>query len=249
MFQPVKVGFGEFMGRFYAGMAQSVKMNHTTKAMHEFARRGQSKAMAWAPGRMVDSAQAMLDAWQRSDTDPAPTQPAKLPVVIVAMADDYTPTTRDFNRQVDNSQWVIIPGDAKERAFGLRTVLADIRVQVAVFASEQPTASNISALFTSFLGAMENRRFYAEFAFAGIPMQWPVQIEDPGPMGVAVKDDENKNVKIVAVDLTLKATVPLFDAPSAEEPSDGKGIPGDPNDPAGYPVVVETVMNRLEPPR
>jgi hypothetical protein len=45
-------------------------------------------------------------------------------------------------------------------------------------------------------------------------------------------------VTILAIDLTLKAEVPLFDAPKEGEYNDGKGVPGT-DDPAGYPVVVQ----------
>lgn len=40
---------------------------------------------------------------------------------------------------------------------------------------------------------------------------------------------------ILALDLTLKVEVPLFDAPKPGDPNDGKGIPGT-DDPAGYPL-------------
>ncbi|TCV72461.1 hypothetical protein EDE11_1527 [Methylomonas methanica] len=39
------------------------------------------------------------------------------------------------------------------------------------------------------------------------------------------------------MDITLKAQIPIYDAPKVGEPNDGKGVPGT-DDPAGYPVVI-----------
>jgi hypothetical protein len=231
MFEPVKIGFGEYMGGFYASLVP------TTKPMHEFIARGLGKSIAWAPSRMVDAATDMLDSWQRNDTDSATTQPAKLPVIIVAVDRSYTPTGREFTRQVAESQWVIIPGDVKERAFGLRAIAGDIRAQVVIIAADEPTARSLSAQFCLYLDAIPNRRFAARHTFAGMALDFPVQIESPDSPVVNVQS-EYKNVVIMAVDLTLKTEIPLFDAPIVGDPNDGKGTPGT-DDPAGYPLVTD----------
>jgi hypothetical protein len=231
MFEPVKVGFGEYMTAFYNSIVP------TTKPMQEYVLRGVGKAIAWAPSRMIDAAEEMLASWQRNDTDSADTQPAKLPVIIVAVAKDYTPTGRDYTRQAAESQLVIIPDDVKERAFGLRTIAGDIRAQVVIMAADEPTAKSLASQFCLFLDAMLNRSFTARHAFAGMDMDWPVQIESPETLFMNIQTDV-KNVTILAGDLTLKAEIPLFDAPKEGEYNDGKGVPGT-NDPAGYPVVVQ----------
>jgi hypothetical protein len=232
MFEPVKIGFGEFMTEFYNSLVP------TTKAMEEFIARGVGKSIAWAPGRMIDAAEDMLASWVRNDTDSAPTKPAKLPVVIVAFAKDYTPTGRDFTRQVAEPLPVIIPDDEKERVFNLRTLAGDIRAQVAVFAADEPTARSIASQFALFLDVPSNRRYSARYSFAGVDHYFPVQIESPEALFVNIQSGA-KNVSILAGDITLKAEIPLFSAPKDGDPNDGKGIP-ETDDPAGYPVLAQT---------
>lgn len=242
MFEAIKVGFGEYMVGFYNTLVP------TTKAMPEFLQRGAAKAMAFAPSRLADSFEEMVSAWQRNDTDTSDTRPAKLPAIIVAMAQDYTPTGRDFTRQLADSMQVIIPGDAKERVFGLRTVAGDIRTQVVVVAQDEPTAKSIGSQFLLFLDAMPNRRFHYDHTFAGVTTAWPVQIESTDIPAIAAKT-ESKNIVILAIDLTLKAQIPLYDAPAVGDPNnDGKGVPGT-SDPSGYKVVtlVTPTSNEAKP--
>ena len=237
MIEAVKVGFGEYMGGFYSTLVP------TTKSMYEFIARGLARSIVWAPSGMVDAAEDMLSSWQRNDTDSAATKPAKLPVIIVAMARDYTPTGRDFTRQITESMPVVIPGDAKERHFGLRTIAGDIRAQVAIFADNEPTARSIAAQFCLFLDAMPNRRFHAQYTFAGATTDWPVQIESPDSPVVSVQTGL-KNVVIMVVDLTLKAEIPLFDAPNPGDlNNDGKGVPGT-IDPPGYKALAEVGISK-----
>lgn len=229
MFEPVKVGFGQFMAGFYAGLVP------TTRPMEEFVARGLGKSVMWAPGRMVDAAEEMLSLYARDNVNGTPTKAFELPVVFVAMAKDYTPTGREFTRQAADREWVTIPDDDKGRIFRLRTVAADIRAQVVIAAADEPTARSIAAQFALYLDATDRRRFPAPFEFAGLPMDWPVTVETPEVPAVAVQGDA-KNLTLLAADLTLKATVPLFDAPKPGDPNDGLGVPGT-DDPAGYPAV------------
>lgn len=231
MFEPLKVGFGEYLTGFY-----SILMP-TTQPMQEYVQRSLAKSIAWAPSRMVDAAEEMLAAWQRNDTDSAPTRPAKLPVILVCMDQSYTPTGREFATQISNSVKVIMPGDTKERLFGLRTVFGDIRVQLVFAAADEPTARSMAAQFLNYIDAVPNRRIGYTTTFAGINEDWVAMIESPDVPAVAIHTGV-KNLVMLAVDLTLKAQIPLYDAPKAGEPNDGKGIPGT-DDPAGYPVVIE----------
>lgn len=229
MFEPVKVGFSQFLTGYYNNVVP------TTKPLIEYITRGVGKSINWAPSRMVDSAIDVLDSWQRNDTDSSPTQPAKLPVIIVAMAKDYTPTGRDFTRQITENFRGILDGDTKERYFGIKTIAGDIRTQLFFIAADEPTAKSLAAQFCLFLDHPGNRRFDSNFTFAGIDNFYPTQIEAPD-MPVSNIQNDTKNITILAVDLTLKCTIPLFDAPKVGEPNDGKGVPGT-NDPAGYPLV------------
>ncbi|MDR1848869.1 MAG: hypothetical protein LBQ75_02400 [Zoogloeaceae bacterium] len=238
MLTPIKIAFGEYMGRFYRSLVP------TNAITQEFCERGLAKAIAWAPARMVDSAYEMLQAWQRNDTDSAPTRPPKIPVILVGMARDWLPTGRDFTRQVAEPVKVEIPGDEKGRVFGLKTMAGDIRAQVAFFAHEESTARALAAQLLLFVDGVENRRFNALYEFAGQKLPFPCSLEDPGAPGMLQQVDE-KNLTILAVDLTLKATIPIFDAPRPGEENDGLGIPGT-DDPAGYPRVSGIDMNSKE---
>lgn len=229
MLQPVKAGFGEFMGRYYASIVPN------TGPLQGYVRRGLAKSIAWAPGRMVDAVEEMLSLYMRSDINNAKTKPAEMPAIIVAMAKDYMPTGRDYTRQVADKMMVVIPSDPKERVFGLRAAAGDIRVQIAVFATDEPSARSLAAQFLLFLDATPNRRFTATYSFAGQNMDWPVQIEAPDIPAQAIAT-EAKNLTVLAIDVTVHAEMPLFDAPAAGQPNDGKGEPGT-DDPAGYPVT------------
>lgn len=229
MLQPVKIALGGFLGRFYQSITP------TTKPLERFVTRGLAKSVAWAPARMIDAAEEMLSLWMRSDLDDATTKPPELPAIIVAFSKDYTPTGRDYTRQVADKQMVMIPGDTKERLFGLRAVAGDIRTQLVIFATDEPSAHSLAAQFMLFLDAAPNRRFEASYTFAGQVLDWPVQIESPDNPAMSIQT-EAKNLTVLAIDLTLRAEIPLFDAPAAGDPNDGKGTPGT-ADPAGYPMV------------
>lgn len=230
MFEPLKVGFGEYLTGFYASLVP------TTKPMGEYIQRGIAKSIVWAPSRMVDSAEEMLAAWQRNDADSAPTRPPKLPVILVAIDQSYTPTAREQGAQIADSKKVIIPSDPKQRLFGLRTVYGDIRAQMVVAAADEPTARSIAAQLMLYMEAVPNRRLGYTTSFASVSQDWVAMIESTDMPAAAIHTGV-KNVVMLAVDITLKAQIPIYDAPKAGEPNDGKGIPGT-ADPAGYPVVI-----------
>lgn len=232
MFEPIKIGFGGLLGQFYGNILP------TTKPLIEYIARGQQYAMAFASSTMVDEATKMLEAWQRNDTYNGSTTPAKLPVILVAIDRDYTPTPREFARQMSDSIEMAIPGDSLTRVFGLRTVAADIKMQIVIVANDEPTAHSLSAQFNLFLDATLNRRFGVPWAFAGITHNWPCQIETPQIDFLNVKTDM-QNICIIAGNVLLRTTIPLFDAPAAGQPNDGQGVAGSSTNPAGYPVVVQ----------
>ena len=222
------------MGSFYASLVP------TTPALQQFTTRGLKKSILWAPARMSGAAEEMLSAWQKNGTDSATTAPPEMPVILVAMAKDYMPTGRDFTRQIADNIQVIVPGDAKERLFGLRVAAGDIRAQVAIFAHDTGTASSIASQFLLYLDTVHGRRFPATFTHAGVATEWPVQVESPDAPASSVPTDA-KNLTILIIDLTLKASIPLYDAPAAGQPNDGQGTAGDASDPSGYPVVTQVI--------
>lgn len=232
MFEPVKAAFGNYMGGFYSSLVP------TTKGMQEYVARGLAKSIVWAPARMVDAIEEMLSTWQRNDTDGTPTQPPEMPIIFVAMAKDLMPTGRDYTRQASEQVMVILPEDVEERAFNVKAISGDIRTQIAICAHDEPTARSLASQFLLYIDNMENRRFSAHYIFASQDLTWPVQIESPEVPAMSIQLDV-KNLTVLALDVTLKASVPLFYAPSEGQPNDGKGIPGSVADPAGYQVVVQ----------
>lgn len=229
MFEPVKAGLGEFMQDFYRDVVP------TTKPLEEFVSRGFPYCVAWAPTRMIDKAEEMMGAWQRNDTRQGPTHPAKLPALLVAASKDYTPASRDYTTQIADPVDVTFPDDPKGRYFRMRLVAGDVRAQVAIAASDEPTAKSLAAQFLLYLDSPSRRGFMARYRFAGIDHEFPAQIEAPDNPAINVETG-TKNLTILAIDLTLKCSVPMFMAPHAGEPNDGKGVPGT-DDPAGYPLV------------
>lgn len=231
MFQPVKDALGEFMVKFHRELVP------TTPALEKLAALPVAKAIRVAPARMIDAAEEMFGKYLREEDEDQPaTRPHFLPVIIVALAADYTPVGRDFTRQSER-RLVVIPEDPKERVFGLRSLAGDMRMQVGIFAAEEMTARDIAAQLCLFIDRTDMRTVRATYRFAGIETQWPVQLETPEVMASRVPTDA-KNLSILVVDLNFHCTVPIFDAPKAGEPNDGKGTPGDLSDPAGYPVTV-----------
>lgn len=229
MFEPVKVAFAEYVGRFYQSLYP------TTRGMDEYCKRGLEKAVAWVPGRMVDAAEEMLDAWQRNDTDSAATLP-RLPVVLIAMSKDVTPSGRDYTRQIADAEWFTFACDPKERAFKVKTMSADVRAQLAIFAHDEPTARAIAAQWLLFTEGVANRGFASTIMFSGMEHHWPVRIENPSASVMSIQTDA-KNITLLSVDVMLKASIPLFFAPKVGEPNDGKGDPANPDDLAGFPVL------------
>ncbi|MGL5451848.1 MAG: hypothetical protein ACRDBT_05485 [Aeromonas sp.] len=239
MFEPVKAALGGFMQGFYRQIAP------TTKPLNEFTTRGFAQCVAWAPGRLVDKADEMLGAWMKNDSAQAPAALPKLPVILVGVATDYTPIASNYGTQIAEPIDVLLPGDEKGRYFQMRLVAGELRAQVAIFAHDEPTAKSLAAQFLLYLSSPANRGFDAVFAYAGVDNTLPVMISTQDNPAMSIETGA-KNLKALAIDLTLICSVPIFNAPADGEPNDGKGIPGT-ADPAGYPLtqVVDIDANEV----
>lgn len=239
---PTKDGFGRFLGEFYT------QFRPLTKATAEWKTRGMPRAMVWAPGRMIDQAELMLQSWRKNANTAAgssraqPGGTAFLPVVVAAMGKDWTPVQGDAGRQVSEQLSVMLPDDVLQRYYGLRVMEAEVRTQIAVFAAESETAGAIVSQLCMFLADMRRRTFQAVYNFAGQDLEWPVQVQTPDVAAVPLPS-EQQNLTIITVDLTLRPTIPLFDAPAEGEPNDGQGVPGDWVSPPGYPTVRQVDAN------
>lgn len=238
MFEPVKIALGQFVRKWFDDLAP------TTKPLVRYVSLPYADAVQMVPGRMIDAATDALNKYLRADNkDGKPSAPYVLPVTLIGLASDYTPTGRDYTRQISEGVFFRAPDDEKGRVFRVRTIAGDIRAQIVFIAQEPPTARSMAAQFLLFLDRPDSRRFLADYVYAGKVHRFPVQVESPDSPAMQVSADPAKNLCILAVDITLKCTVPIFDAPKAGEANDGLGTPGSYRDPAGYPVVTEVQAN------
>ena len=219
---PVKAAIGEWLVAFHA------QFYADTPAAVEWAGRQPDRAMAWVPGRMVDQAQEMLDSWKRNDNSGAAGQSAFLPTLLIAVAPDWTQTPGEAGRTVMDWTDFCFPNDTEGRLFKLRTMSADLRAQVLVVASEPLTA--MSMIGQLCVWADSNRRLSAPFLFNGFTSRWPTVRIGADPM--AIPTPLGEQITVLALDLTFRATMPMFKGPTGTEPNDGRS-------PAGYPVLVD----------
>ncbi len=245
MFQPVKDAFGLYLQDFFSELAP------TTRALKEYVTRAPKAAISLAPSRLVDQANEMFIKYLRADVKknlpglpckrlkPA-TTPHLLPVILAAISQDVTPTPRDYTHQMTEKTPFVFPDDPLERVFKLRTLTNDLRAQVVFFAQEEPTARSMAAQFLLFLDQVQKRRFWAEYEFAGCCWRGACQVDNPEIFTPAM-DTGTSNLVVLAADVTLRCTVPIFYAPKKGEPNDGKGTAGSIKNPAGYPVVSNVV--------
>lgn len=228
MFEPVKHAFGRFMGDFYASLVP------TTKPMQEFCARGLEKSIGIAPGKMVDAAESMVNSWiknvQESENGSTrgPSKNHQFPAIIVAFAKDSPAYEREYGRPMSDAEFVQIPDDPLKRIFKLRTIGLDMRVQIVVISHDEPSARSIAAQFQAFVDQGDKRRFKAVYEFAQTETLWPCQIENTSVPFLNIPSEAD-NLTLLASDLTLHCTVPLFEASPV-----GKGIT-----PYGFPAVRE----------
>jgi len=223
---PLQAGFGEYMARFYAQLVAD------TPAMAEFIKRGLSKSIVWAPGRMIDSVEDMLSEWRKNDNAGGPSDSSYLPVMLCSMSKDFMPSMADWGVAVGTSIDVMNPDDPHQRAFKLRTSSNEYRVQVVIVAPEVETAHSIAMQFHLWANGDGGRRFKHWHKHAGIAHDFPAVLEDID-LGALDAKSEQKNITILTVNMMLRAVIPIFKAPGESEANDGKPAP------AGYPVVLE----------
>lgn len=223
----VKTAVGHYLTRWYNFLAAN------TQAMQEFTSRGAAKSLMWVPDRMVDAVEEMLASYRKNNTTGVPGANAKFPVVLIAMSKDFSPVTGDWGRQAGDRMLVRLTDEDNASVYGYRQALMEARLQVALCATDSPTARSLATQFALFVGAVRNRTFYSEFQFGQYVLKMPIQIENPDIAFMSMPGDQT-NVSILVGDLTLKITIPYLDAPKAGEPNDGST-----NNPPGYPQLSE----------
>lgn len=220
----------------------------TTKALQDFVDRETPLAVLEAPSRMIDSVESMLNSYRKKDNDKAPGTSAHLPVTFFAVARDMLPALDWASRaQAEPGQYVILPDDPKERVFEIRIWSGEVRAQVVHIAPDDPTNRSMAMQFGMFMSQFSSRSIPLPFRFAGVDFEWPAMIETPDFFTNHTPNGQD-NLVIRSQDMTLRLSIPFLKAPGAGEGNDGKGTPGDPNDPSGYAVVQQIDIETLRGP-
>ena len=202
---PVRLGLSLYVRRWYESLLP------TTNALDEYVARGINRAVAWAPDRMVDAAEEMLASYRRNENTATPNRNALLPMAIMAMAKDYSVTLGDWGHNLADKKFVRLVDEPDAQYYGYRHVMADFRAQIVLFAAEDATARSLASQFALFISATLNRRFIANYEHAGIAIPMTVMIENPDIVFQSIPNDQ-KNLTMLAGDITLKTIVPYFDA-------------------------------------
>ncbi len=219
MFEQVKVAFGKYMEGYFRTLQDTARLS-------EFISRPYPTAVIVVPSRMVDAQEEMLLKYFRKDGKPnEPTYPYKLPIIFVGFAKDTIPTGRDYTREIADKSLIEI--DGLNEVTEVRTSAIDLRTQVVINTYDEPSARSLMAQFLLYLDETPSRRFWSTYVYKGKETFWPVQIEDPAPVPMSIATD-SKNLTTLAVDLTLKATVPLFYEykPKVQNPVSCHGVAG-----------------------
>lgn len=232
-FLPVRIGLGLYLQRFHA------ELSIDTPALAEFAARDFAKTLVMAPGRMIDQAGAMLDAWRANDNTGEAQPRSPLPIMIAALSRDFVPVAPDGGGHAWADKTAVrIPADPKHRMFDLRAVSAEVRAQIVFAAAEPMTAQSLAMQLHMHASQSHRRSFPARYMLAGMVEEWPVKIESSDIIAVASPGDAT-NLTVLAADLTLRVTIPMLSAPRlTASDADGQGT-DDLMDPSGYLGVQE----------
>jgi hypothetical protein len=235
-FHHVKVGLGEYLTKWKEFLVAD------TPGLQAYAARPLAESIIFVPGRLVDAAEEMLAAYRRNDNPGESGHKSKLPVVLIGLSKDYTPTDPSWNRQLGDRMLIKIEDDTTEAPasiYGYRQAAGDVRAQVVIVAADEPTARSMTIQFCLFIGAVGNRTFYAAHTWGQYEIPMGTMLETPDVPFMEIATDQ-KNLTMLAGDLNLRVVIPYFDAPAEGEPNDGTA-----NNPPGYPYVteVQTINN------
>jgi len=230
-FDQHKIGFAQFLNRWFTGVQADYA---DTKAVQAFLAKPFNQAFKWAPARMIDLAEEMLDAYRRNQNGPA-ANTTLFPVVLMAMDDNFVSTGADWGGIHTPHQYVQIEDGGSW--YGHTQVMQDRRVQVVIVASEGGTAQSLAAQLSNFVKQYPNRYMSSVYTFGQYQVDVPMTLETVRLDWMDIKLDGIKNMKMLAADFSLKCTVPYFDAPA-----DGAANDGSTNLPPGYPVVKSVVQ-------
>lgn len=225
-FDQIKVGFAQYLQRWRSGIYADYA---DTKAVQAFMAKPFSEAVKWAAGRMVDDAEAMLAAYQKNNNG-VNGKTTLFPVLLLAMDENFVGTGADWGGDhIGRTMQQIEEGGSW---YGYKHVMQDRRLQMVIIASEGGSAQSLAAQLSSFIKEPSNRYFDAVYQFGEYKVPMPQTLESVRVDWMEVKQDGVKNIKILVADLTLKCSIPFFDAPAAGAPNDGSA-----KTPPGYPIL------------
>lgn len=222
---PVRAALGSWLQDFRANHFQP-----DTAANAEWAQRSPAPAIAWAPARMVDAAEDMLSTYRRNQNDGKAPTSGFLPVMLVAVASDYTETPGEDGRPITDRIPFSFPDDPQKQSFALRLMRVDLRAQIVVAAPDSLSAQ--SMIGQLFLHILERGTLRANYSFAGFTAAYPTRIVPTDRM--AIPTPLGEQVCVLAVDLNLRASIPLFYGEGTEQA------------PTGFPVT-EAISNEHDP--
>lgn len=225
-FDQIKIGFAQYLKRWRDGLYADYA---DTKAVQAFMAKPFNQAVMVASSRMVDDAEAMLVAYQKNKNG-EDGKSTLFPVLLFAMDENFIGTGADWGGdQIGRTMQQIEEGGSW---YGYKHVMQDRRLQMVIIASEGGSAQSLAAQLSSFIKEPSNRYFDAEYQFGQYKVPMPQTLESVRVDWMEVKPDGVKNIKILVADLTLKCSIPFFDAPAAGAPNDGSD-----KNPPGYPAI------------
>lgn len=196
----------------------------------EFRARRPAQAMQWAPSRMLDKVESMLAQYRKNENGP-PGATTKLPVVLLATDDDFLGTGADWGgHHTGFERMQILEGGSW---YDYRQDMHDRRIQVVIIANDGDTAKSLAAQLSAYMQEPHHRYMDAKYSFGQYVVPAPMQLETKRIDWMRIETDQ-KNMKILAGDISLKCVVPIFRAPADGEPNDGST-----NVPPGFPQVVK----------
>lgn len=231
-FDQIKIGFAQYLHRWRDGLYADWA---DTTAVKNFMAKPFNQAVKWTVARMVDDAEQMLHAYMKNDNgDKGKT--TLFPVLLLAMDDTFVGTGADWVG--DHTARTMQQIEEGGSWYGFKQVMMDRRVQLVIIASEGGSAQSLAAQLSSFIKEPSNRYFDAPYTFGQYTIPMPQTLESVRIDWMDVKPEGLKNIKILVADLTLKCSIPYFDAPAEGAPNDGST-----NVPPGYPSVEAVQIN------
>lgn len=225
-FDQIKEGFAQYLQRWRGGLYEDYA---DTKAVQSFMAKPFSEAVKVASSRMVDDAEAMLAAYQKNKNG-EDGKTTLFPVLLFAMDESVAGTGADWGGDhIGRTMQQIEEGGSW---YGYKHVMLDRRLQIVIIASEGGSAQSLAAQLSSFIKEPSNRYFDAIYQFGQYKVPMPQTLESVRIDWMEVKPEGIKNIKILVADLTIKCSIPFFDAPAAGAPNDGSN-----KVPPGYPSI------------